>query len=94
MITGGVRLLVVGTGSGVGELTLAILVREPLTGAVTVTVKLLIWLLVKVPKLQLTTLLLVAQPPVALTNVTPAGKASDTTTELAPEGPRLVTEMV
>jgi hypothetical protein len=92
-MTGEVMLFVL-FGSPVGELTLAVLVSEPLAGAVTVTVMLLTWPLAKVPKLQLTTPLLLAPPPLALTNVTPNGKVSVTTTLLALDGPKFVTDIV
>ena len=59
VITGGVTLLVE-FGSGIGELTFAVLVNVPLVGAVTVTVRLLVCPLVRLPKLQLTKPLLVA----------------------------------
>src|SRR5882724_1857889 len=93
VITGGVRLLVE-FGSLVGELTLAVLVSEPLVGAVTTTVRLLTWPLARLPRLQLTTPLLFTPLPLALTKVTDAGKASVTTTLLATDGPKFVTEMV
>lgn len=93
VITGGVTLFV-GVGSGVGELMLAVLVKLPLTGAVTVTVKLLVWLFVNVPRLHVTNPAFVTPPPLALTNVTPTGNVSVTTTKLAGVGPRFVTEMV
>ena len=93
VITGGVTLFV-GVGSGVGEFTLAVLVNEPLTGAVTITVKLLVWLFVKVPKFHVTSPAFVTPPPLALTKVTPTGSVSVTTTKLAGVGPRFVTEMV
>jgi hypothetical protein len=93
VMTGGVTLFV-GLGSPVGELTLATFVSEPEAGAVTVTVTLLTWPLARVPKLQLTTPLLFTPPPVALTNVTPAGSASVTTTLLALDGPKFVTDIV
>ena len=91
--TGGVTLLV-GVGSGVGELTDATLLSDPLAGAVTVTVTLVVCPLVNVPKLQLTTPLIFEPPPVVPTNVTPAGNVSVTTTLLALEGPKFVTEIV
>jgi hypothetical protein len=75
-------------------LTLATLVNEPLAGAVAVTVILLTCPLANVPKLQLTRPLLFTPPPVALTNVTVAGNVSVTTTLLALEGPKFVTEIV
>ena len=77
-----------------GVLTVAILVSEPLAGAVTVTVTLLVWPLARVPRVQFTTPLLFKPPPVALTKVTVAGRLSVTTTPLALEGPKLVTEIV
>jgi hypothetical protein len=81
-------------GSPVGELTLATFVNEPLAGAVTVTVTLLTCPLANTPKLQLTTPLLFNPPPVALTKVTLAGNVSVTTTPLALDGPKFVTEIV
>jgi hypothetical protein len=92
-MTGGVTLFV-GLGSPVGELAVAVLVNEPEAGAVTVTVTLLTWPLVNGPKLQLTTPLLFNPPPVADTNVTLAGSVSVTTTLLALDGPKFVTEIV
>ena len=91
-MTGAVTLFVL-FGSP-GELTLAVLVSEPLAGAVTVTVTLLTWPLVNVPNVQLTTPLLLAPPPVALTNVTPSGNVSVTVTLLALDGPKFVTDIV
>jgi hypothetical protein len=91
--TGGV-VLFVGVGSGVGELTVATLDSGPLAGAVTVTVTLLTCPLVKVPRFQLTTPLTFAPLPVVPTNVTPTGNVSVTTTLLALEGPKFVTEIV
>src|SRR6266850_6993225 len=93
VITGGVTLLV-RFGSLVGELTLAVLVSKPLAGAVTTTVRLLLWPLARLPRLQLTTPLLLTPLPLALTKVTVAGSASVTTTLLATDGPRLVTDIV
>jgi hypothetical protein len=92
-MTGGVTLFVL-FGSPVGELAVAVLVNEPEAGAVTVTVTLLTWPLVKAPKLQLTRPLLFNPPPVALTNVTLAGNVSVTTTLLALDGPKFVTKIV
>jgi hypothetical protein len=92
-MTGTVTLFVL-FGSTVGELTLATLVSEPLAGAVTVTVTLLTWLLVNVPKLQLTTPLVLTPPPVVLTNVAVAGRVSVTVTPLALDGPKFVTDIV
>jgi hypothetical protein len=93
VITGTDRLLVE-LGSPVGVLTLAVLVSEPEAGAVTVTLTLLTWPLANVPKLQFTTPLLLAPPPVAETKVTPSGNVSVTTTLLALDGPKFVTEIV
>ena len=93
VMTGGVTLFVK-LGSAVGVLTLATFVRLPEAGAVTVKVTFVIWPLARVPKVQMTTPLLFKPPPVSLTKVSLAGKASVTTTLLALEGPKLVTEMV
>jgi hypothetical protein len=93
VMTGGVTLFV-RLGSVVGELAVAVLVSEPEAGAVTVTITLLTWPLVKVPKLQLTLPLLLPPPPLALTKVTLAGRVSVTTTPLALDGPKFVTEIV
>jgi hypothetical protein len=93
VMTGGVTLLVL-LGSPVGELTLAVFVSVPLAGAVTVTVTLLTWPLVSAPKLQLTTPLVLIPLPLADTKVTVAGNVSVTTTLLALEGPKFVTDIV
>jgi hypothetical protein len=93
VMTGAVTLFVL-LGSPVGELTVATLVREPLAGAVTVTLTLLTWPLVNVPKLQFTTPPVFTPPPLALTNVTPNGNVSVTVTLLALDGPKFVTEIV
>ena len=93
VMTGAVTLLVL-FGSPVGELTLATFVNDPLAGAVTVTVTLLTWPFASAPRLQFTTPLLLTPPPVALTNVTPNGNVSVTTTLPALEGPKFVTEIV
>jgi hypothetical protein len=93
VMTGTVTLFVE-FGSTVGELTLAVFVSVPEAGAVTVTVTLLTWPLAKVPNVQLTTPLLLAPPPLALTNVTPNGNVSVTTTLLALDGPKFVTDIV
>ena len=90
----GVVTLFVEFGSTVGELILAVLVNEPLAGAVTVTLTLLTWPLVNVPKLQFTTPPVFTPPPLALTNVTPNGNVSVTVTLLALDGPKFVTEIV
>ena len=93
VMTGAVTLFVE-FGSTVGELALAVFVSVPLAGAVTVTVILLTWPLANVPKLQLTTPLVLTPPPVALTKLTPNGNVSVTVTLLALEGPKFVTEIV
>jgi hypothetical protein len=73
--------------SNVPELTLAVLVMEPLAGDFTVNVRLLTCPAFSVPKAQLTTPPLLTPPPDALTNVTLAGNVSVTTTLLAADGP-------
>src|SRR5258705_405999 len=93
VITGGVTFLFV-FGSLSGELPLLVSVRDPLAGALTTTVRLLLCPLARSPRLQLTTPLLFTPLPVALTKVTVAGSASVTTTLLATDGPKLVTEIV
>jgi len=93
VLTGGVTLFVV-FGSLVGEDTLAELFSVPLVGAVTVTVRLLTAPLASVPKDQFTTPLLLTPLPLANTKVTPTGRVSVTTTLLADDGPKFVTEMV
>jgi hypothetical protein len=92
-MTGGVTLLVL-LGSPVGELTLAVFVSVPEAGAVTVTVRLLTWPLANVPNVQLTTPLVLIPLPLADTNVTVAGNVSVTTTPLALDGPKFVTDIV
>ena len=92
VVTGGL-VLFVGFGSPVGEFTMAVLVNGPLAGAVTFKVKLVVVLAAKIPNDQLTMPLLLT-PPGALTNVTPAGKLSVTTTALAEDGPAFVTVIV
>ena len=92
-MTGGVMLFRMFV-SIVGELTLAMFVMEPLAGAVTVTVRLLDWPAGNAPRFQLTTPALFEPLPLALTNVTPTGKLSVTTTVLALDGPRFVTLIV
>jgi hypothetical protein len=93
VMTGTVTLFVL-LGSTVGELAPATLVSEPLAGAVTVTVTLLTWPLASVPRLQLTTPLVLIPLPLADTNVTVAGNVSVTTTLLALDGPKFVTDIV
>jgi hypothetical protein len=92
VVTGGLTLFP-GTGSLVGEVTLAVLISVPAVGAVTVKMKLVVAFIANEAKFQLTTPE-VFTPPGALTKVTPAGKASVTTTLLAVEGPKFVTEIV
>ncbi len=93
VLTGGVTLFV-RIGSPVGEDTLAVLFSVPLAGAVTVTVTLLTAPLASVPNDQFIVPLLLTPLPLAETKVTPAGKVSVTTTLLADDGPKFVTEMV
>jgi hypothetical protein len=93
VMTGVVTLFVL-LGSPVGELTVATLVREPLAGAITATVRLLTWPLASVPNVQFTTPPVFTPPPLALTNVTPNGNVSVTVTLLALDGPKFVTEIV
>src|SRR5438105_3727550 len=90
VITGGVTLLVE-FESLVGELTLAVLVSEPLAGAVTTMVRVLTWPLARLHRFQLTTPLLFTPSRRAPELVTDAGKVSVTTTLLATDGPKLVT---
>ena len=91
--TGGLVLLV-GFGSPVGEFTVATFVIVPDAGAVTVNVTLVVVFEAKVPRFQLTTPLLLTPPLLALTKLTPTGNASVTTTLLASDGPKFVTEIV
>ena len=93
VVTGGVTLFV-GTGSPVGEPTLAKFVIEPLAGEVTVTLRFVIWLLLNVAMLHVTRPLFVAPLPLALTKVTLLGNVSVTITPLAEDGPKFVTEIV
>jgi len=93
VLTGGVTLFV-RIGSPVGEDTLAVLFSVPLAGAVTVTVRLLTSPLASVPNDQFTVPLLSMPFPLADTKVTPTGRVSVTTTLLADDGPKFVTEMV
>ena len=93
VMTGGVMLFVE-LGSVVGELTEAVLVREPLAGAVTVKVTLLTALLARLPSVQVTIPALLTPLPLADTKVTPIGRASVTVTLFAVDGPKLVTEIV
>ena len=93
VVTGGVTLFV-GTGSPVGEPTLAKFVIEPLAGEVTVTVRFVTWFEDKVAMLHVTTPLMFVPLPLALTNVTLLGIVSVTMTLLALDGPKFVTEIV
>src|SRR5450432_3087137 len=92
VMTGNVTLFVKFV-SPVGVLTFATLVNDPEAGAVTVTVRLLIWPLVRLPRLQFTTPPLFTPPPEALTNITFTGRLSVTTTLLAADGPKFVTDI-
>src|SRR5579862_2527911 len=89
----GVLVLFVRFGSLVGEATRAVLFSVPLVGAVTVTVTLLTAPLASVPNDQFTVPALLTPLPLADTKVTLAGKVSVTTTPLAADGPKLVTEI-
>ena len=93
VVTGGVTLFV-GTGSPVGEPTLAMFVNVPLAGEVTVTVKFVACAEASVPKFHVTIPLLFAPLPLALTNATLLGNVSVTVTLLALDGPKFVTLMV
>src|ERR1035437_4870738 len=86
-------VLFAGFESVVPELTLALLVIEPLAGAVTVSVTVDAAPMASAPTAQVTTPLLLAPPPVALANVTPPGRLSVTTTLLAEVGPPLLALM-
>ena len=90
VMTGGVKLFV-GVGSLVGEPTLATFVKQPLAGAVTVTVTFVTWLLLKFAMLHVTTPELFAPLPLALENETPFGSVSVMITLLAAAGPKFVT---
>src|SRR2546425_1539498 len=88
-------LLFVESGSVVGAWARATLSREPVGGAVTVTVRERLVPLARVATAgQVTTPVAKVPPLLAETKVTPAGKVSRTTTVEASEGPWLVTEMV
>ena len=93
VVTGGVTLFV-GTGSPVGEPTLAMFVNVPLAGEVTVTVRFVADAEASVPKFQVTIPFAFAPLPLALIKVTLLGNVSVTVTLLAADGPRFVTEMV
>ena len=88
-------LLFAAVGSKVPAVPLTTLLNVALlAGAVTVTVKLVVAALAKLVSVQFTTPLLLVPPPEALTNVTPAGSVSLTTTLVAVLGPRLVAVIV
>ena len=89
VVTGGVMLFV-GVGSGVGDVTLAKFVNEPVAGAVTVTVRFVACAARSVPKFHVTIPLLFAPLPLAVTNETFAGSVSVTMTLLALDGPKFV----
>jgi len=93
VVTGGLTLLP-GTGSAVGEVTLAVLVSVPVAGAVTTRVKLVVAPDASAPNDQLATPALVVPPAPALIKITPCGKVSVTITPLAVEGPKFVTDIV
>src|SRR5258706_299239 len=93
VITGGVTLLVE-FGSLVGELTLAVLVSEPLAGKGVAKGKGVDFGGGRIIKKQITTPPFFTPLPPALTKVTVAGRLSVTTTLLATDGPKLVTEIV
>src|SRR5436309_476623 len=93
VLTGGVTLLVE-FESLVVELTLAVLVSEPLAGAVTTMVRLLTWPLARSPRLHFTTPPFFIPLPLALRKLHsfPTRRSSDLL--LATDGPKLVTEIV
>src|SRR5881296_1979208 len=94
-LAGAEPLLLVESGSAVAASARATLIRVPVAGAVTVTVRERL-----APLARLATAGQVTTPPanepasLAETKVTPAGSVSRTTTEAASDGPLLVTEMV
>src|SRR5216117_2035407 len=88
-------LLLVESGSVVAASARATLIRVPVGGAVTVTVRDRLAPLARVAATgQVTTPAAAVPPLLAETKVTPAGRASWTTTADASEGPLLVTVMV
>ena len=88
-------LLFEASGSLVVEVLDTVLVNGPLTGAVMVTVKLVVAALAKLVMVgHVTTPALFVPPLDALTNVAPAGNVSLTTTLLAVDRPRFVTVIV
>src|ERR1700722_11525890 len=84
-------LLFAGLGSVVVDVAEAALVNEPLPGAATVMVTVVVCPLVKLPRLHVTTPELFAPPPVVLTKVTFVGRSSVRTTPVDVPGPILVT---
>jgi len=93
VVTGGLTLFP-GTGSLVGEVTLAVLTNVPVVGAFTINEKFVVAPAPSDASDQLATPAFVVPLPLALTNVTPAGKVSVTVTLLAADGPKFVTEIV
>ena len=87
-------LLSEGVGSPVLDVLETTLVRLPLAGAVIVTVKLVEAALARLIDGKVTTPLPYDPPPLALTNVAPAGNVSLTTTAEAVDGPLFVTVIV
>src|SRR5216117_4173090 len=94
-LAGAEPLLLVESGSPVAASARATLIRVPVGGAVTVTVR------ERLPPLarlategQVTTPAAAVPPLLAEAKVAPAGSVSRTTTETAAEGPLLVTVMV
>ena len=87
--------LFVESGSVVKASARATLIRVPVGGAVTVTVRERLAPLARLPTVGQVTTPAASEPAsLAETNVTPAGSVSRTTTEVASEGPLLVTVMV
>ena len=93
VVTDGVTLFV-GTGSPVGEPTLAKFVSVPLAGAVTDTVRFVVCVKAIVPRFHITKFPATTPLPLGTTDVTPIGSVSVTMTPLALEGPLFVTVMV
>ena len=93
VVTGGVTLFV-GTGSPVGEPTLAKFVSVPLAGAVTDTVRFVVCVEARVPRFHVTNPPATTPLPLGTTEVTLAGNVSVTMTPLALDGPLFVTVMV
>lgn len=86
--------LFVGTVSSTALPAETRLVNVPLGGAVTVTVKFVNTPLVKLAIGHVTRPLVKVKPALAVTNVTPVGNVSVTTTLVAVDGPRLVSAIV